>query len=171
MRLAYIASAERGRTDRVLSEAAARLGRIGLRLTGVVQTNIQRPQRFHCDMDLRILPDGPTIGITQDLGDSARGCRLDPGALENAVATVEARLAAGSADLLMINKFGKHEAEGRGFRPVIGDALARDVPVILGVNDLNRAAFETFAGGLAEELPADVTAICEWCLNRLASAA
>ncbi|MDW4549064.1 DUF2478 domain-containing protein [Defluviimonas sp. D31] len=171
MRLAYITASEKGLTDRVLAEAADLLAKRGLRLTGVVQTNIQRPQRFHCDMDLRILPDGPTIGITQNLGANARGCRLDPGALEGAVADVSARLASGRADLLILNKFGKHEAEGRGFRPVIAEALAMELPVVLGVNALNLDAFATFSEGLGEELPADPAAILAWCSCAMAEAA
>ncbi|MCU9849912.1 DUF2478 domain-containing protein [Defluviimonas sp. WL0024] len=170
MRLAYITAAEKGLTDRVLAEAADLLAERGLRLAGVVQTNVQRPQRFHCDMDLRILPDGPVIGITQNLGANARGCRLDPGALEGAVADVSARLGAG-ADLLILNKFGKHEGEGRGFRPVIAEALAMDLPVILGVNALNLDAFHAFTEGLAEELPADPRTIADWCALSLAEAA
>ncbi len=171
MRLGYISAAERGLTDRVLAEAAALLAKRGLRLAGVVHTNIQRPQRFHCDMDLRILPDGPVIGITQNLGANARGCRLDPGALEGAVADVAARLAAGSADMLILNKFGKHEAEGRGFRPVIAEALAMGLPVVLGVNALNLDAFATFSEGFGEELAPDPEAILAWCTGALAEAA
>ncbi|OYX41408.1 MAG: 3-dehydroquinate dehydratase [Rhodobacterales bacterium 32-67-9] len=171
MRLGYITSTERGLTDRVLADAATQLARQGYSLAGVVQTNVARPQRFHCDMDLRLLPDGPEIGITQNLGANARGCRLDPGALEAAVANVSARLATGRADLLLLNKFGKHEAEGRGFRPVIAEALALGLPVILGVNGLNLAAFHAFTGGLAEELPADAGRIAGWCARSLFAAA
>lgn len=171
MRLAYVTSAERGLTDRVLSQAADGLAAGGVRLTGVVQTNIERPQRFHCDMDLRILPDGPVIGITQNLGVNARGCRLDPGALEAAVASVLARLERGAADLVILNKFGKHEAEGRGFRPVIAQALELGLPVLLGVNALNLATFLEFAGGMAERLPLDQAAISRWFGEAVSEAA
>ena len=57
---------------------------------------------------------------------------------------------------------GKHEAEGRGFVPLIAEALARDIPVLLGVSDLNRAAFDAFAVGAATPLPADQAAILDW---------
>lgn len=170
MRLAYVTSDKRGLTDRVLGDAARLIAQAGLRPAGVVQTNIARPQRFHCDMDLHVLPDGPVINITQDLGANARGCRLDAGALEAAVADVSARLKEG-ADLLILNKFGKHEAEGRGFRSVIAEALGLGIPVVLGVNALNLDAFLTFVAGLAEELPADPAAIAGWCALSVAEAA
>lgn len=166
MHLAYITSAQSGETDRVLSEAAALLARRGVRLAGVVQTNIQRPQRYRCDMDLRLLPNGPVINITQDLGANARGCQLNPGALEQAVAEVARRLARGDADMLILNKFGKHEAEGRGFRELVGEALERGLPVLLGVNGLNLPDFLAFTGGLAVPLPCDPAALADWAGQR-----
>ena len=53
----------------------------GLRLAGGVQTSHDRPDRDLCDMDLTLLPDGPALRISQDLGPLAQGCRLDADAL------------------------------------------------------------------------------------------
>ncbi len=72
------------------------------------------------------------------------------------------RLEAGTADLLILNKFGKQEMEGRGFRPAIAEALALGVPVLTGINADNRAAFDTFVAGMAEALPPDFDAILAW---------
>lgn len=112
-------------------------------------------------MDVRVLPDGAVLRISQDLGPQARGCRLDPATLETAVGLVAASLSSG-ADLLIVNKFGKHEADGRGFRNVIAEAVALDIPVLVGLNSLNQTAFETFAEGLAIELPPDPIALMAW---------
>jgi hypothetical protein len=101
------------------------------------------------------------LRISQDLGPQARGCRLDPAALETAVGLVAAGLSSG-ADLLIVNKFGKHESEGRGFRSVIAEAVAMDIPVLVGLNALNRPAFESFAEGLAIQLPSDPAALMAW---------
>ncbi|ESR22548.1 hypothetical protein N177_4113 [Lutibaculum baratangense AMV1] len=68
-------------------------------------------------------------------------------------------------DLVIINKFGKREAEGGGFVPVICAALAAGVPVLVGLNDSNRADFETFAAGLAVRLSPDDGAVLAWCLT------
>lgn len=161
MALAFVKTVERGLTDQLLWEFADSLLASGLRLAGVVQTNSDRPGSHHCDMDVRVLPDGPMIRISQVLGEESRGCRLDPTALEDAVARVEAGLEL-SPDLLIINKFGKHEAEGRGFRPLIAETLARDIPVLLGVNGLNQEAFDAFAGDYAEEIAAGAKALATW---------
>ena len=98
-------------------------------------------------------------------GANSKGCRLDPAALERAVGLVEASFAAGP-DCLIVNKFGKHEAEGRGFRPLIAEALSRDIPVLVGLNRLNAEAFRAFTEGLAVEVPPtlqDLTAWFETC--------
>lgn len=169
MRIGYVCKPGRGAVDAVLAEVTERLEGQGLRLAGAVQSNRERPDRALCDMDLRVLPDGPEFRISQDLGNAAKGCRLDPSALEQAVAAASARLA--GAQLLIINKFGKHEAEGRGFRDLIAEALARDIPVLIGVNGLNLPAFTEFAGDLAEALPPDAVAVAGWLARHLKAAA
>jgi len=77
------------------------------------------------------------------------------------VAESEARLTAG-CDLVIVNKFGKHEAEGRGFRGLIADALTAGVPVLVGVNHLNAARFQTFCEDVAEPVAPDDAALDAW---------
>ncbi|MFC3615193.1 DUF2478 domain-containing protein [Lutimaribacter marinistellae] len=163
MQLAYVKTSDRGATDRLLSAVAEALEAQGVALAGVVQTNVDCVQGGRCDMDLRILPHGGTIRISQSLGRAARGCRLDTAALEDAVAQVERALEGDRRpELLIVNKFGKHEADGRGFRPVIAEALSRNVPVLTGVNGLNEARFQEFAGGAAEPLAPELDTILAW---------
>ncbi len=164
MRLACISAEGRGETDRLLSETAAWLADTGRNVTGVVKVLSDIPAGdHHCDMDLRVLPGGPEIRITQSLGNGAQGCRLDPAGIETAVAAVESAGTSG-ADVFIINKFGPQEAEGRGFCAAIGAALANGVPVLVGVTKGTRAAFDTFADGMAETLPPEPDAIRAWVL-------
>jgi hypothetical protein len=123
-----------------------------------VQVNTERVGSRHCDMGLMVLTDGPSFRISQNRGNWARGCRLDAGSLETAVEHV-ARFVDCGADLMIVNKFGKHEAEGRGFRSVIAAALEHGMPVLVGLNALNREAFNKFSWSLAEELRADVATV------------
>lgn len=161
MYLAYVTTTDRGATDILLSAVAEHLLNAGAQLAGVVQTNTECVDSSKCDMDVRVLPEGETIRISQSLGTHSRGCRLDPAALEQAVGYVTASLA-DKPQLLIINKFGKHEADGRGFRPVIAEALAQDIPVLVGVNGLNSERFQEFTGGAAERLDPDLSAITDW---------
>lgn len=169
MKLAYTMAPGRGDTDLVLERLATDLAARGLRCCGTVQINSERCDAGPCDMDVRVLPEGAILRISQDLGPQARGCRLDPAALETAVGLVAAGLS-GGADLLIVNKFGKHEAEGRGFRGVIAEAVAMDIPVLVGLNALNRPAFERFSEGLAIHLPSDPAALMAWVEDVTATA-
>ncbi|MEM0936190.1 MAG: DUF2478 domain-containing protein [Pseudomonadota bacterium] len=164
MRIAATTAPGKGATDLLLEELAERLTRRGLRTVGVVQINSGARDGWRCDMDVRVLPKGATLRISQSLGAGSRGCRLDPCALETAVALVETELTRGAA-CLIVNKFGKHEAQGRGFCGVIGEALARDVPVLVGLNALNAAAFERFAAGLSVRLAPDLHTLERWVVD------
>lgn len=160
MRLGYVSLPGRGANDALLTRTATLAEARGLALAGCVQLNIDRAGSEECDMDLRILGGGPLVRINQRLGAGSHGCKLDPGALEMAVAEVSGRI--DGAAILMLNKYGKHEASGRGFRPLIGEALAQGLVVVLGVNRLNLEAFQEFAGDLAEELAPDPSQIVQF---------
>ena len=169
MHLGYVTAKERGATDACLAKAVALLNGSGLRLVGGVQSSADRPGRDLCDMDLTLLPDGPVLRISQDLGALAEGCRLDADALETAVAEVQRRLP--GAQALVVNKFGKQEQTGRGFVPLIAAALEAGIPVLVGVNAMNLAGFLEFAGDLGVALPADAKAAALWLTEACAASA
>lgn len=147
--------------DALLSGAARTLLAEGRRLAGLVQTNRSRPGRSKCDMSLTELASGAEIAISQDLGQAAGTCSLDPEAFARAAHLAERGLAAG-ADLLIINKFGKQEAQGRGLRDVIASALLQGTPVLLSVSRANLGSLLAFTGGEIEPLPAEAAAILDW---------
>ncbi len=160
MRIGYLEHDSRGLTDPVLTNLSVALQAAGLAVAGAVQvTSCDAGTR--CDMDLTILPGGTVIRISQSLGTGSKGCRLDVDALERAVAAVDLA----GADVLVVNKFGKHEAEGRGFRSLIAEALGRGIPVLIGVNAQNRLAFAEFAGALAEPVSMQPALVLDWLLK------
>ena len=160
MKIAYTIAPGRGQTDMLLFEVAEKLALLGFAACGTVQINTDSAEG-PCDMDVTVLPDGPVLRISQNLGAASKGCRLDPAALETAVGLVSARLDT-SPDILIVNKFGKHEADGRGFRSVIAQAISLDIPVLVGVNALNIDAFLEFTGPDAQCLQPDVAEIAQW---------
>lgn len=159
MNIRYVSLHGRGQTDACLTAAVRLLQAAGLRLSGTFSLETDDPS---CDMQLQVLPDGPVIRINQNLGSQARGCRLDGGALEHAVVEVSSRTE--GAQALIVNKFGKLEAMGRGYVPLIAEALERGIPVLIGVNALNLPDLLTFAGDMAQALPGDPQAIADWAL-------
>ncbi|MCB2128297.1 MAG: DUF2478 domain-containing protein [Rhodobacteraceae bacterium] len=139
------------RSSGQLSALAGQFTAEGKRVVGALPLDPNLPSSKNCDMDIRIIPGGASFRISQSLGQGSAGCRLDAGALEMAAIACAAELAKG-ADILILNKFGKLEAEGRGFCPVIAEAISASIPVILGVNRFNLDALLEWSGGLAREL-------------------
>lgn len=168
--LGYVRADARGEADRLLAAAAEALRAGGVALAGVVQVNDEFDPARPCHMDLHILNGRQVIRISQNLGALSKGCRLDPAGLEQAVGltaqALEALTATAGPRLLIINKFGKQEAEGRGFRPLIGQALAQGLPVLTAVNGANLAAFSAFADGMGAALPPDLPTILRWCQHQ-----
>lgn len=148
--------------DELMTQVADALAAEGYRLGGAVQSNVDRPGRRKCDMYLRDLVSGEKVLISLDRGNEARGCRLDSDAFARVSLWGERALAAG-IDLLVVNKFGKEETEGRGLRSLIAEALIADIPVILGVSTLNRPDLEAFAGETVRCIAPQREAILAWC--------
>ncbi len=167
MKIGYVCSSEEHLTDIVLADASRSAAREGLSLAGTIQIIDPESVAEKCDITLGLLPDGERRSISVDLGPGVTGCRLDPAALEDAVMVVHQRLA--SAHALVVNKFGKQEAAGRGLVSAIGEACERGLPVLVGVSPEWREAFLEFTEGQAQLLSSDAETIHQW-LKRSCSA-
>ncbi|WP_366869740.1 DUF2478 domain-containing protein [uncultured Tateyamaria sp.] len=53
-------------------------------------------------------------------------------------------------------------AYGRGFRPVAADAVDLDLPVSVGLNELNTNACLEFSGGMAEQVQPEHRVLLNW---------
>lgn len=129
----------------------------------------------------RQTPDGPTCcaatfledvatgeqqRITQALGPGSRGCRLDPQAL----AQVSGRLLSSISprtELLVLNRFGKGEADGHGFRAVIERACDFGVPVLTAVRPTYEPAWTEFTGGFGRFLRCEPDLALDWALDAI----
>jgi nucleoside-triphosphatase THEP1 len=149
-------------SDALIAQCAADLAASGYRLGGVVQSNTRPPGRRRCDMYVKDLLGGDELKISLDRGNEARGCRLDPDAFARIDAWVE-RAVLERVDLLIINKFGREEAHGRGLRSVIAKALIAEIPLVIGVSTRNLCDFLTFVGDSTTRLKPDSEAITAWC--------
>ncbi|OCK53606.1 DUF2478 domain-containing protein [Bradyrhizobium sp. LMTR 3] len=138
--------------------------RRGLRLAGVLQHPVCSDAAGHCDVVLEELTTGLRTDLFEDRGPGASGCRLDEAALAEVNGRVARSLDA-APDLLILNKFGKVEAEGRGLLDLVGMAIDRGIPVVIGVPIRNLEPWRRFAGGMSVELSRDPSEIGGW-LNR-----
>lgn len=169
--IAGIRPGKPGFVDQQLSTLADRLELSGVLLAGAVQQDVERPERCRCDMLLRVLGTELNYPISTDLGPMSQGCRLDTGALEQAAWQLEAVLRSTSRQvqpsLLIINKFSKSEAHGKGFLPVILLALELGIPVLCGIGRLSLDEFIAFTDGHANLLEPDTSAINQWVTSCL----
>lgn len=150
--------------DSFMTKLAHALASEGVRLGGVIQENEDtlRDDGSCCaSMSIVDLRTHERFSISQDLGAESRGCRLDPRGLADVEGRLNAALAAG-VELLLLNKFGRAEAEGRGLRSVLARALEAGVPVLTAVRAPYDAIWREFHGGLAITLPPDHAAVLEW---------
>jgi len=154
------------KADELLNLCAIDMAALGFRLGGIVQSNRHRQARRKCDMYLKDLLSGEEILISADRGNEARGCRLDPAAFVRIGVWGDRALAEG-VDLLILNKFGKEEAQGRGLRPLIAAALVAGTPVLIGVPRTNVDDFFAFISDAVRPLPLDRRAIATWCQNAI----
>jgi hypothetical protein len=150
------------RIDDFMASVAARLDAEGIRVSGMVQENFGDDPTCSV-MTLVDLGSSGRFGISQHLGEHAEGCRLDPHGLADAGSRLDHSLA-GGADLLVLNKFGRAEAEqGGGLRSAVARALDLGVPVLTAVRPPYTHAWADFHGGLAAQLAPDLDAVVAWC--------
>lgn len=160
-RIAAVLYDRRDGADLLLSAFADDLARRGLRVVGLVEAEPGSDACLTKDMALRDLASGTVTSICQDLGAHARGCRIDPAGLAHAGALLSASLET-TPDLVVVNKFGKLEADGLGLLDEIGRCVADERPLVIGVPVRFREAWDAFAGGLDAKLPCARAALDAW---------
>jgi len=135
--------------------------RWGLRPAGVLQHPVCSDGAGHCDVALEELSTGLRTNLFEDRGPGASGCRLDQAALAHVNSQV-ARSFDADPDILILNKFGKVEAEGRGLLDLVALAIDRGIPVVIGVPVRNLTAWRKFADGMSVELSGDAIEVIDW---------
>ena len=142
--------------DALLRGFAAEMNAQGFRVVGMVQAG----QCADSSLSAVLVHSGETLLLAQDFDPNASGCRLDIGRLQNAGARVADALDAG-ADLLIINRFGKRERDGKGLGYLIERALHAGTPVVIAVAKDRSADWTAFAGD-TPRLACDRSALDAW---------
>ncbi|QOZ68373.1 DUF2478 domain-containing protein [Bradyrhizobium arachidis] len=143
--------------DAVLRDFAADLRAHGRRVVGMVQAG----QCADSSLSAVLLHSGEKLLLAQDFDPAAQGCRLDLARLQNAAERIAGALAHG-ADLVIINRFGKRERDGKGLSYLIERALNADIPVLIAVGRDHFADWIKFAGGMSVRLGCDRDALEAW---------
>lgn len=149
--------------ERVIARAVEALRDRGVALAGALQRAAgEMVDRHPCDLLIEDLATGEVTAIAEHRGKQARGCRLDVSLLTELAGAVLSSLRSEEPRLLVINKFGKIEADGGGLRQAVAEAVDLGIPVLVGVPARNLDRWRAFAGPLAVELPVDDTALARW---------
>ena len=162
MRLAAIRYEAGFPIDEFLGRVADRLRAEHIRLGGALQENAPNGETRCAAMSLVDLATRKRFRISQDLGSLAEGCRLDAQGIAEFVALAD-RASDQDVELMILNRFGKAEAEGGGLRPVFARAMEAGIPVLTAVRSPYDEAWAQFHGHLASDLPADIDAVLAWC--------
>lgn len=165
--IGYIGFKSQQPVDRLLAASVAVLRERGVHIAGVVQLLPEDRAADESTMNLRDVEDGTLLCYSQALGAGAEGCSLDPQALADVAQRITASLER-KPQLVVINRFGKAEAEGHGLRRVIENAMLAEVPLLVAVRDDFGAEWDDFHGGMATRLPFDEAAVLAWCEDVIA---
>lgn len=143
--------------DKILREFAADLNASGRRVVGMVQ----KGQCADASLSAVLVHTGEVLALALHATSPASGCKLDLGRLQDAAARVAGAMEAG-ADLVIINRFGKRERDGKGLSRVISRALDADIPVVIAVSNDSFADWIKFADGMSVKLHCDREALETW---------
>jgi Protein of unknown function (DUF2478) len=145
--------------DELLRDFAADLKSGGYRAVGLVQLGhrcLDAPK-----LTAMLLDSGEELQLFQDLGACAKGCRLDLGQLLDAGARVASAIEQG-ADLVIVNRFGRQEREGKGLSYLVERALSADIPVVIAVPSHRFSDWIKFAEGMSVKLRCNREALQTW---------
>jgi nucleoside-triphosphatase THEP1 len=98
--------------------------------------------------------------VSQPMGSLSKSCRADPQGFARATVVLRRALEE-RPDLVVLNRFGRLEAEGGGMRAELLALMAEGVPVLTAVAPAHRAAWDAFSGG-APVLASEPDAVQAW---------
>lgn len=156
--------------DELLARLVAELQAQGHRVRGLLMRHVGGPagdtacgvQMFLWDVATR-----EDYLVSQPMGSLSKACRADPQGFARASVVLRHALDE-KPDLVVLNRFGKLEAEGSGLSAELLALMAEGVPVLTAVAPAYRTAWARFSGGAAV-LPADEAAVRSWLRSVLSA--
>ena len=158
--LAAIVQQGKDYTDALLHRFIGQLKSQGSIVRGLVPDLQNSPDTCYTHA-IRDLETDIAYPIKQNLGKESTACCLDTGALLAAGAVLR-RAMQGHADLVIVNRFGILETEGKGFNDEIIKLVGCGYPVLTVVSASYLQAWREFTGGIAQELPPDLDSLMHW---------
>lgn len=135
--------------------------RPAVRLAGLIAEPHGLPDRACSAGFLRHLTSDERFSIFHDLGPGATACHLDGVGALTAADAVRRDIAAG-CDLVLLSKFGKLEADGKGLFGAFTATLDAHIPLLTSISPACQPQWEKLAGKSYTVLPADPDRIAAW---------
>jgi nucleoside-triphosphatase THEP1 len=149
---AAVVYGEKDDPDRLLLDFTEDLRRSGVRTAGLVQVDRSKGQSDDREIQTVVLSSGDVVPVTHNRNLGATGCGLDCRQLASIAKLIEATIHAGTG-LVVINRFGKLEAEGKGLIDLIRQAAEADIPVLIAVPEHRFAKWIKHSAGMSVRLP------------------
>jgi len=147
--------------NRLLTDFAAGLAAQKIRLGGFIQVSEDRGNCGCPDTYVLDLATGVRTKILQDLGTGSQGCRVDTSVVAGIGQLVRAALER-TPQLIVFNRFGRLESEGKGLREEIGMAVAMEIPTLVAVSARYLADWRGFVAELGDELACQPDDVSGW---------
>ena len=145
--------------DRLLLDFAEDLRRSGHRVVGAIQHGAHSPDA--AELGAMLLPGEQVVNLGHHRGNNPHGCGINAGRLAGIARTIAASIEEG-VDLVIVNRFGKLEAQGHGMVRLIRQAVDADIPVVTAVPEHRFAAWVRYSGGMSVRLPCRRAALDAW---------
>jgi len=160
VKLAAVCSANTTDTDLRINTLVKALMASNYKVCGVLQKPLAM-NAPRCNARLSRIDTKKQYDISQQLGGGSTSCNLDTAVLEQAAFDICTSLNK-KTDLVVVNRFGKRELQGGGFRSVFERALALDTPVLTIVQDQWSSAWLEYGGSSVSLLDDSFAALTDW---------
>lgn len=147
--------------QQALATFAADLTERGFRVAGITQSVSRDAGGRKTGMHLHPVDGSGPISVAQGLGRGSASCVIDESGIADAAARLRQGIDSG-CDLVLFNKFGHLEQEGRGFHAELLLALSSGLPVLVALPPDMLGPWLTFSGGGGDLLLPAADALWRW---------
>ena len=139
------------------------LKRSNFRVGGILQEKVYLGDSGMRRVDAINIATGQRISINKPTSENWRNrvCSLDVSALAATAAILRGAIE-DQVDLIIVEKFGDEEREGKGLIDEILQGIASGIPLLIAVPETNLDAWTKRSGGMGDVLPFDEEAFDDW---------
>jgi nucleoside-triphosphatase THEP1 len=134
-----------------------------VRVGGLVQEALSGEDGRRIGIDMVEIDTGRRIAINRPTRENLLNhtCSLNTSALVEATEALR-RAVHERVDLIVLEKFGEQEQQGRGLSDEIFQAISEDIPLLIAVPQSALTLWQERSGALGDTLPFDLDAFRRW---------